>query len=78
MKRVAGLSIGLVFCLLASCASDRDAMSASGRAAYGVFQGPEVSFAKRTKQPKVKKLRYSNGKGGTYTSSRFIRRNYGS
>ncbi len=76
MKSVVWILVVLAVGTGACNSSNQAYKTGSARAAYGVLPGPEVATAARTKQKKVKRLKYSNGRGGTMSYSRFTRKRY--
>jgi hypothetical protein len=76
MKRVVWILSIIVLGGGACTSSNRAYNTSSARATYGVLPGPEVAPAARVKQKKVKKLKYSNGRGGTMSYSQFTRKRY--
>jgi hypothetical protein len=74
MKSAVGIVLIFGGIMITACTSSNPYNTGSARAAYGDYTTMQSIPDKPVKVKKAKKLRYSNGKGGTYGYSGFLRK----
>jgi hypothetical protein len=74
MKSAVGIILIFACILITACTSTSPYTTGSAQAAYGGYTPMQSIPDKPVKMKKAKRLRYSNGRGGTYGYSGFLRK----